>query len=507
MSPLHHLLNGIQMSSSKKMAVIIAIEDYHNKPHIPSVQYARNDAKAFREMLIEHFGYDEGDIVYWIDKDAGQNTLANDLPYYIQQLTEDDEFVFYYAGHGFFQDGHNRLTCWDSHHFNLTGTTVSLKDVLFDPLEKSKCQKSLIFLDCCSSILTDHLKGSRDVITDMDRREFDEFVKTGKYDAMYLSCSPGEKSSSSAKLQHGIWTYHLIKALQGQAPGAIVKDQYITSNSLQNYLSRAIPRFIREEKERFSPQTPYARIAAKNEFVIREIPDDPIDDSLPSLSFRLGDTHLRKVSETQIRKALPKGKNWSVPKFVNQTTQRFVQDLFVGESKNEIQEIVNRAIDVFELRDEDFNYGSNRDGGHIECEYFRFDLSVNQHDSDPSLAVIRREIYPLVSLNSLPTDFDSIFPNRIDELVIPIDGKINADDLIHKFENFQRKEKGTLKVEKMHGIIEYITQAHTSMTVDINAQELIVTKYGFSSPLALIRESLQDIKTLSQQNLRFLEMD
>lgn len=497
----------IQPPQTRRLAAIIAIEDYRNRPQIPSVQYARNDAKVFREMLIEHFGYAEEEIIYWIDNDAVQNTLENDLPYQIQQLANEDEFIFYYAGHGFFQDGHNRLTCWDSHPYNLTGTTVSLKDILFDPLEKSNCQRSIIFMDCCSTVLTDHLKAGRDVISDMDQKEFDAFVKTGQYDAMYLSCSPGEKSSSSSIIQHGVWTYHLIKALAGDASGAIIKDRYITSNSLQNYLSHAIPKFIREQKEKFSHQTPYAKIAAKNEFVIRELADEPEDDSLPSLTFRLGDIHLRKISESQVRRAMPKGKNWSVPKFVNQTTRKFVQDLYVEDSRNEITEIVDGAKAVFGLRDADINYDSSREGGRVECEYFKFYLSVDQHDKDPSLAVIRRELYPLVSMNSLPAEFDDIFPNRMDELIIPIDGNINVKDLIHKFENFHAKEKGNLDVDRLHGLIEYTTNSHTAMTINLNSNELVVTKHGFNKPLALIKESIEDIKQLSQQDLRLLGID
>src|SRR5690606_9921947 len=97
--------------AAKKHAVIIAIQDYRNKPHIPSVSYARNDAQAFREMLIEQLNFTEEEITYWVDNDAVQNTLTNDLPYLVQGLTADYQFIFYYAGHGFFQNGHNRLTC------------------------------------------------------------------------------------------------------------------------------------------------------------------------------------------------------------------------------------------------------------------------------------------------------------------------------------------------------------------------------------------------------------
>lgn len=43
----------------------------------------------------------------------------------------------------------------------------------------------------------------------------------------------------------GIWTYHLIQALQGDAEGALDRDRFITGDSLKNYLTVAIPAYIR----------------------------------------------------------------------------------------------------------------------------------------------------------------------------------------------------------------------------------------------------------------------
>lgn len=490
--------------AAKKHAVIIAIQDYRNKPHIPSVSYARNDAQAFREMLIEQLNFTEEEITYWVDNDAVQNTLTNDLPYLVQGLTADYQFIFYYAGHGFFQNGHNRLTCWDSHQFNLSGTTVSLKDVLFDPLEKSGCQKSLVFLDCCSSDLTDKLN-NRDVVSDMNAREFDAFVRTGKYDAVYSSCSAGEKSSSSGVIGHGIWTYHLIKALSGEAKGSIVKERYITSNSLQNYLSVAVPKFIREQKEKFAKQTPFVRLGAANEFLIRELPEEEVDLSLPALQLNLGDIHLRKISETEVKKAKGFEKGYSAPKFINRTTQNFVQKVFLDESRDEIRDIARRAKNVFGLRDSDMKYDCELEGGYVQCEYFNFNLTVEQHAKDPKLATITREIIPLVPLHDLPEDFDSIFPVGIDELIIPIEGEVDFDELAHKFENLSAQYKGKLEVDKMDGTIEYITPNRTSLTVKVEEAELIVTRYYITGAMNLIRGSIEDIQQLSQAKLPLLK--
>ena len=45
---------------------------------------------------------------------------------------------------------------------------------------------------------------------------------------------------------HGIWTFHLIQALQGDAERAIDRERFITGDSLKNYLSLAVPIYIRD---------------------------------------------------------------------------------------------------------------------------------------------------------------------------------------------------------------------------------------------------------------------
>ncbi|HEX2846248.1 MAG TPA: caspase family protein [Chitinophagaceae bacterium] len=489
--------------ATRRLAVIIAIEEYRNEPQIPNVRFARNDANAFKQTLIDHFGYKEEDIIYWIEKDAVQNTLLNDLPYTIQQLSDEYQFIFYYAGHGFFQNGNNRLTCWDSHHFNLSETTVSLKEILFDPLEKSGCQQSLIFLDCCSTMLTESLN-NRDIISDMTDKEFAAFVRTGKYDAVYLSCSPGEKSSSSGIINHGIWTYHLVRALSGLDEKSIVKEKYITSNSLQNYLSVAIPKFIREQKDKYAKQTPFARISAANEFLIRELPEDEVDVSLPDIHLQFENMYLRKISESKVKDAKGFVAGYKPPKFISRTTQQFVQKVFFEEIQGEIGEIVEQTKDIFKLRDGDISYDCQDEGGHVETEYFKYYIRAGQHERNPSLAVITREIYPLIPLKDLPADFDSIFPIGIDELIIPIIGKVNFDDLAGKFENLRESEGGDLSANRMTGSIEYISSRKTSLTIDTGKGELIITRYALMGAMELIQSSIEDIRQLSQQNPKYL---
>lgn len=175
--------------------------------------------------------------------------------------------IFYYAGHGFYVNSENCLTWWDTHAFKSQGTTVSLRELLLDPLEKTSCKQALIFLDCCASNFLDQFP-SRDFLPDFNSTDFDKFLQISEYYAIFMSCSPGQKSYPSNDLKHGIWTYHLIEALKGNAPDAITRDFYITDNSLQNYLAQAVPSFIACSMSPQREQDPFAKVSASKEFQI-----------------------------------------------------------------------------------------------------------------------------------------------------------------------------------------------------------------------------------------------
>jgi len=71
----------------------------------------------------------------------------------IGRLRFDDEFVFYYAGHGFSNNGHNFITCHDTDTSDLDKTSLKLQK-LFGLIDASPCKRVAMFLDCCESGIT-----------------------------------------------------------------------------------------------------------------------------------------------------------------------------------------------------------------------------------------------------------------------------------------------------------------------------------------------------------------
>jgi hypothetical protein len=260
-------------------AVLIGIETYQ-KQGISSVQFAQADAAAMKHVLVQDLGVPVENITLWLDSDATRSALENDLPYTIRQLSPGDRFIFFYAGHGFYANGTNRLTTWDTHPSNLSGTTVSLEEVLLKPLKEQQGIKSLVFIDACAADLKTSVEQARDMVSDLTPTEFEALVQSTDHAAAFFACSPNEKAYPSDALMHGIWTYHLIQALQGDVEGALDRDRFITGESLKNYLTVAVPAYIRTNTKIQAAQRPYAILSSNGPFSIRQVP--PSDSAKPA---------------------------------------------------------------------------------------------------------------------------------------------------------------------------------------------------------------------------------
>src|SRR5437762_1617242 len=64
-----------------------------------------------------------------------------------------------------------------------------------------------------------------------------------------------------------------IRALEGNDPLALEKGRYVTANSLQNYLSKEIPRTLRKVFTKPVVQTPWFHGSHTGDFVISDLDD------------------------------------------------------------------------------------------------------------------------------------------------------------------------------------------------------------------------------------------
>ncbi len=257
-----------KLEIKRTIAIIISIENYvfRQNDQIKQVKYATEDAKAFQQCLIDNMFLSGENIHMFVDQDAYKSSLDYDLSGLFRSLEENDQLIFYYAGHGFHDGITNYLSTYDTHPFNIAETSISLRQILLDPLQESKCKNALIFIDACAQMLRQD--GARNSISDINIEEFS--IITDKFPNFntFLSCHTGQSSYSCNDIKHGIWTYFLNKALSGNEVGALRNCKFITNQSLRDYLSENVSKYVKDKLG--YEQNPKAILDSNHEVIICE---------------------------------------------------------------------------------------------------------------------------------------------------------------------------------------------------------------------------------------------
>lgn len=440
-------------------AIIIAIEEYQPRKtgQIPTVDYAKADADAFSAALDQMFPDKEIHRIELIDSMATNMSVRDGVKEAIHSTGPDDLLIFYYAGHGFHNGVSNLITVWDSNGHNLSGTCLNLRELLFDPAEKSDCQQLLAFIDACAVDLEEQFS-SRDVVSTMSENEFKDFVKVDQYVGVFLSCTPGQKSYSHAGLGHGVWSYHLVNALRGKAPDAIDAYSVITDASLRDYLGTSVRRYITKNMSTAAQQTPIARMSATNRFAICQVKEQqepiPPENDFTGLSFKPDDTFFSHI-ETRSYNKLPgfsRSKKHFVPDNVNASSAEFARGLLEGEIAEEIEDHYKEAKRAFRLRRDDIGTGDDT----LDTDYFRYWIEVRQAPDDPAEVQIMRCLSVRNDSEENLQIIDEIFGTKFDRVICRVRGSVpDFDCVVRRLEDVEMEYGGTLDESERKQQVKY----------------------------------------------------
>jgi WD40 repeat protein/uncharacterized caspase-like protein len=143
--------------SQGKWAVIIGVNQYPGgATGLNPLEFAANDAREVRTVLIQEFGYQEDHIHYLPDKKATLQAMRDAFTNWLpgRKLNADDSVMVFFAGHGLVdwndkaQEGY--LAAVDSDGNKLAETCLPVTWVR-DQMAARPCQQKLLILDCCYS--------------------------------------------------------------------------------------------------------------------------------------------------------------------------------------------------------------------------------------------------------------------------------------------------------------------------------------------------------------------
>ena len=231
------------------VAVVIGIADYRS---LPKAEYANDDARAFYDYAIRALGVKPENIKLLVDSDAEEAEILKTFRTWVPSRVKSTTDVYvYYSGHGLpTQDGQGLYLLPPRADREVIDDTAIPFSKINAALQLAKARSVTIFMDACYSGQARSgetlVASARPISLRTENRLFPDgftVITASQHDQI---------SSSSPDLQHGIFSYYLMRGMEGDADAN--KDGKITLGEMQAYLAENVGRQAAMMSRKQEPQ-------------------------------------------------------------------------------------------------------------------------------------------------------------------------------------------------------------------------------------------------------------
>jgi len=232
LEPLNPSIINVK-TNDNKIALIIGIENYSD---IVKASYAKADAQYFKEYASKGLGVENKNIKLLLDEDATFIKINKVLKKWLvsQIKPNKTELIIFYAGHGLAsKDGKELYLLPQDGDADLLSISSISRTNLFSEIKVLNPKSVTIFLDACytgssrdNEILLADARPVR-IIADEQEDIPDNFT-------IFTASKLDQISSGLKEANHGIFSYYLMKGLEGKADSN--NDKKITNGELLTYM-------------------------------------------------------------------------------------------------------------------------------------------------------------------------------------------------------------------------------------------------------------------------------
>jgi len=239
-------LEGVSKTASA-FILAIGINKYKNAKY--NLNYARPDAESFASYIKSKTQklFKNVEMYTLYDTEATRTNILSYLDKIVSQARVQDVVTIYYAGHGramgedfvFIPTDVTRMYDEDA----IVKQSSITAGEFMGKLQKIKANKQLVIVDACQSgALTTAfaLRGAA---------EEKALAQLARSSGIHLFASTQQEQFASEfkELGHGVFTYALLKGMEGAADG-LPKDGKVTIYELKTYLDDQIPELTKRYK-------------------------------------------------------------------------------------------------------------------------------------------------------------------------------------------------------------------------------------------------------------------
>jgi serine/threonine protein kinase len=241
------------------VGLVIGIGTYANTDLV-QLPCAGHDASECARMLAREdvCGFPQSKVETLLDKDADGESIRERLELWLPSQANGAELVvIYFAGHGMVERSgtteEGYLLPYDADPSDLESTCVSMTE-LAQVFETVRAKSVVVCLDCCHAglIISQTSGRARGAVRTRGIRRslLERMAGRGRF--IISACDEGEESLELDDLQHGLFTFHFIRGIEGD--GDRDRDGKVGVFELFEYVSDK----VREEaKSRKAIQNPW----------------------------------------------------------------------------------------------------------------------------------------------------------------------------------------------------------------------------------------------------------
>lgn len=244
--------------NAKLWVLLVGINQYQDQ-QFPALQYSFADCQALETVLLEAVReFPKKHLLTRHDftvKPPTLETVWTDLFHIASTAKPQDTVLFYFSGHGVV-DATSRqavLCLIDTYSEALLDTGLKISELLH-LLGSCEARQQIVWFDVCHSselvIQSEKENASASIVSTEITTEIVKLLQaqTAQRKGFYalLSCDQKQCSWKFPELGHGLFTYYLIRGLEGNAAGS---KGVISADGLYRYVSRETVKFIEQKNQ------------------------------------------------------------------------------------------------------------------------------------------------------------------------------------------------------------------------------------------------------------------
>jgi tetratricopeptide (TPR) repeat protein len=215
----------------RSYALIVGIANYKNLPEKAQLKYSNRDAEDIYTTLISTDGgnFPAQNVHKLINRDATLKNFRRELEDWLPSVTgPEDRVLIYFAGHGFIAGGTAYLAPYDVEPSNISATALPMEELGKTVGTNIHGKWKVLITDACHS----------GAITPEDDTAKVNRSLLALNNSMFSITASRDREQSFESPQwgggHGIFTYYVIKGLEGEADSS--GDGIVTADELADYV-------------------------------------------------------------------------------------------------------------------------------------------------------------------------------------------------------------------------------------------------------------------------------